>query len=67
MVNRYTKADYDTFKPVYSRLKRGFWICGKHGRGGLSAQGVTSGPTEYYDSQDDAAEALRKFKRQAKG
>lgn len=60
------EIDYSTFKPIYSTLKRSWWICGASGSGGLSAQGTTAGPTEYYDDEEDADKALRRFKREAK-
>jgi hypothetical protein len=61
-----TKEYYDAFHPKYFSVKHVWWLAGDHGKGGLTAQGITAGPTEYYDSEEDAARALRKFKRKAK-
>ena len=60
-----TKKDYDAFKPTYFSVKHVWWLCAKYGRG-LTAYGNTGRPIEYYDDEEAAAKALRKFKREAK-
>jgi len=60
-----TKKEYDAFSPTYFSVKRVWWLHAKYGRG-LTAQGNTGRPIEYYDSEIDADKALRRFKREAK-